>query len=203
MDLGKNNCKMGALLPSPLWISLPFIPTCQFCCIGVRHLLGFLLQRRVQQVPIWLDSNNLGRQAANTIFQNSGLSWREQEKHIFQREGSTFHIFTFTPSVSSWVRVRLFPHSSLHQPHTKGAVFQVPAAGPSWPVCAITMDLKISIQKLSQQSSTATPSKHVRRQRTCLAERHLSWFRCWRGAWVSCMWCKLCTNHHKILRLQY
>ena len=124
MDLGKNNCKMGALLPSPLWISLPFIPTCQFCYIGVRHLLGFLLQRRVQQVPIWLDSNNLGRQAANTIFQNSGLSWREQEKHIIQREGSTFHIFTFTPSVSSWVRVQLFPHRQFPSPtaHQRGSI---------------------------------------------------------------------------------
>ena len=42
------------------------------------------------------------------------------------------------------------------------APLKVPSVGLSLPVYDATMDLKISIQKLSQQPGTATPPKHVR-----------------------------------------
>ena len=57
----------------------------------------------------------------------------------------------------------IFSHTySSLQPHTQWAPLKVPSVGPSLPVYDVTMDSKISIQKLSQQSGTTTPPKHVR-----------------------------------------
>lgn len=114
---GSIYCKNSVLMPFPF--ELPYLAPHLHFVLGMRNHLGFVLQRRMQSFPMWLESNNRVDQMGAWLPGEWGganlppASWR-----------ASLHTLSFPPHASlypAWLIPAMFP-SPIHCSSTAQSV---------------------------------------------------------------------------------